>query len=90
MEVASFCVSTAYRVPQLPTLVFVDNLPHMGKRSGIIDHEEGLASLSLAELDREIARCRTRVEIAVNNRQRKQFESRIHWLESYRHRHHAD
>lgn len=62
----------------------------MGKRSGVIDHEEGLAKLTLAELDREIARCRGRLVIAANTRQRKQFESRIHWLEAFRHRHHGN
>ncbi|MCW6534289.1 hypothetical protein [Sphingomonas lycopersici] len=54
----------------------------MGKRSGIINHEEGLGKLSLADLDREISRCHMRFGIAVSTRMRKQFESRIHWLES--------
>jgi len=58
----------------------------MGKRSGNIDHEDGLAELSLTDLEREISRCRVRLGIAANTRQRKQFESRIHWLESYRER----
>jgi hypothetical protein len=62
----------------------------MGKRSGIIDHEEGLAELSLADLDREISRCRMRLGIATNSQQRKQFESRIHWLEGYRNRRGAE
>ncbi|CAH0353621.1 hypothetical protein [Sphingobium sp. CECT 9361] len=62
----------------------------MGKRSGVIDHEEGLAKLSLAELDNEIARCKTRLGIAPSTQQKKQFESRIHWLESFRQRYHAD
>ena len=62
----------------------------MGKRSGIIDHEDGLVELSLADLDREIVRCRLRLGIATNTRQRKQFESRIHWLESYRERHNSE
>jgi hypothetical protein len=62
----------------------------MGKRSGIIDHEEGLADLSLADLDREISRCRMRLGIAASTQQRKQFESRIHWLESYRDRRNAE
>ncbi len=62
----------------------------MGKRSGVIDHEDGLAELSLAELDLEIARCRVRLGIAAGSRQRKQFESRIHWLEGFRTRHHGD
>jgi len=62
----------------------------MGKRSGVINHEEVLAKLSLADLDREILRCRVRLGIAANTRQRKQFESRIHWLESYRERRTAE
>jgi hypothetical protein len=62
----------------------------MGKRSGIIDHEDGLAGLSVADLDREIARCRLRLGIAANTRQRKQFESRIHWLDSYRERRNSE
>jgi hypothetical protein len=61
----------------------------MGKRSGVIDHEDGLAKLTLAELDTEIARCRTRISLAPNSRLRKAFESRIHWLESFRERHHS-
>ncbi|MGE0151773.1 MAG: hypothetical protein AB7R90_04095 [Reyranellaceae bacterium] len=40
----------------------------MGKRSGVIDTEEELAKLSLAELDREIDRCRTRLRIARSSR----------------------
>jgi len=56
----------------------------VGKRSGVIDHEADLARLSVAELDAEIARCRTRLSIAPNQRQRKSFESRIHWLERFR------
>jgi len=62
----------------------------MGKRSGVIDHEEGLAKLSQAELDAEIERCRTRLKIAPTRQLRKSFESRIHWLERYRTQHHSD
>jgi hypothetical protein len=61
----------------------------MGKRSGVIEHEEGLAELSLAELDDEIARCRMRLKIAPNSQQRKAFERRIHWLERFRAKHHS-
>lgn len=68
----------SYLRPQLPPSIVRDNLLLVGKRSGIIDHEDGLAGLSLAELDREIARCRMRIGIAANSRQRKGFESRIH------------
>lgn len=62
----------------------------MGKRSGVIDHEEGLAALSLAELDSEIERCRMRLKIAPTRYLRKSFESRIHWLERFRFKHHSD
>ncbi|MHA6769481.1 hypothetical protein [Sphingobium ummariense] len=65
-------------------------LADMGKRSGVIDHEEGLVKLSLAELDNEIRRCETRLGIASSTQQKKQFERRIHWLESFRRRYHAD
>lgn len=46
----------------------------MGKRSGVIDHEDGLAKLSLAELDAEIARCRVRLSIARTSYLRKYFK----------------
>lgn len=62
----------------------------MGKRSGIIDHEEDLAKLGLAELDAEIGRCQMRVKIAPSSQFRKSFESRIHWLERFRFNHHPD
>jgi hypothetical protein len=61
----------------------------MGKRSGIIEHEDELAKLSLTELEAEIARCRIRFGTAPNTRARKSFGSRIHWLEGFRDRHHA-
>jgi hypothetical protein len=61
----------------------------MGKRSGVIDHEEGLAELTLAELDAEIARCQMRRQIETSSRNRKQWDSRIHWLESFREKHHS-
>jgi hypothetical protein len=61
----------------------------MGKRSGIIEHEEGLAKLSLVELDEEIAHCRMRLEIAPSSQLRKAFESRIHWLERFRTKQHG-
>jgi len=56
----------------------------MGRRSGVIQHEEDLAKLSLKELDDEIVRCRLRLSIAANERQRKSFASRIRWLERFR------
>lgn len=61
----------------------------MGQRSGVIEHEEGLAKLSLAELDAEIERCRMRLKIAPTTLLRKSFESRIHWLERFRIKNHA-
>lgn len=60
----------------------------MGKRSGIIEHEKDLAKLSLVQLDEEIGRCRRRLAITPSDRQRKSFESRIHWLERFRTLHH--
>jgi hypothetical protein len=62
----------------------------MGKRSGVIDGEEDLAKLSLAELDSEIDRCRMRLKLAPTSQLRKSFESRIHWLERFRVKHHYD
>jgi hypothetical protein len=62
----------------------------MGKRSGVIDGEEDLAKLSLAELDSEIDRCRMRLKLASTSQLRKSFESRIHWLERFRAKHHSD
>ena len=60
----------------------------MGKRSGVIEDEDGLAKLSPAELDAEIARCKTRLKIAPGAVQRKAFEKRIHWLSNFRKKHH--
>jgi hypothetical protein len=62
----------------------------MGQRGGVVEHEEGLARLSLAELDAEIDRCRIRLKIAPITQSRKSFESRIHWLERFRLKHHAE
>jgi hypothetical protein len=61
----------------------------MGKRSGVIDDEEDLAKLSLAELDSEIDRW-MRLKLASTSQLRKSFESRIHWLERFRAKHHSD
>jgi hypothetical protein len=60
----------------------------MGKRTGVITDHEGLAQLTLQELDKEIRRCKLRLKIAPTSQLRKAFESRIHWLERYRQRHH--
>jgi hypothetical protein len=60
----------------------------MGKRSGVIDHEDGLAKLTLAELDAEIRRCKLRLQFARSQQLRKAFEKRVHWLERFRQEHH--
>lgn len=59
----------------------------MGKRSGVLDHEEDVLKLSLAELDAEIARCEARRKIAPSAYLRKSFDKRIHWLGRIRTRH---
>jgi hypothetical protein len=59
----------------------------MGKRSGIVEHDEGLARLTLAELDGEIARCQMRLKIAPTDQLRKAFKSRLRWLEKFRAEH---
>jgi hypothetical protein len=59
----------------------------MGKRSGTLDHEADFLKLSLADLDREIARLHLRRQIRTTTRNRKSMESRIHWLEKLRTRH---
>lgn len=48
----------------------------MGKRGGVIDHEEGLAKLSLPELDAEIDRRRTRLKIAPTSQLRQSFRDK--------------
>ena len=59
----------------------------MGKRSGTLDHEADFMKGSLAELDRELARCAMMRRVSASNRNRKSLESRIHWLEKVRTRH---
>jgi hypothetical protein len=59
----------------------------MGKRSGVLDHEEAVLKLSLNELDAEIARCRSRLAIAPSKLLQKSFAKRIHWLTRLRARH---
>jgi hypothetical protein len=59
----------------------------MGKRSGVIDDEDGILALTIADLDAEIVRCQMRQRIAPNSYLRKSFETRIHWLEKLRARH---
>jgi hypothetical protein len=59
----------------------------MGKRSGVLDHEADFMKASLADLDREIARCEMMRNISGSARNRKSLESRIHWLGNVRARH---
>jgi hypothetical protein len=58
----------------------------MRTRSGITDNEESLSRLGAAELDKELARCRTRLKIAPSTQLRKAFESRIRKLERLKER----
>lgn len=53
----------------------------MRNRSGIINHDEDLAKLSLTELESEISRCKARLELAPTAYLRKSLKARIHWLE---------
>jgi hypothetical protein len=57
----------------------------MGKRSGVLDHEEDILKLTVQELDTEIARCEARFQIAPTSYLRKSFEKRIHWRIRARH-----
>jgi hypothetical protein len=58
----------------------------MGRRSGVVDDEEGLSAFSLKELDQEIARCKRRRDLAGGREVEKAFEKRIHMLERVRRR----
>jgi hypothetical protein len=58
----------------------------MGRRSGVIQGEEDLSAFSLKELDREIARCKQRRDLATARLVEKAFEKRIHMLERVRRR----
>ncbi len=59
----------------------------MGKRSGVLNHEADVLKLTIEELDREIARCVTRVKISPSAKMTKLFQKRIHWLRGIRSRH---
>ena len=59
----------------------------MGKRTGVLNHEEDILKLTIEALDAEIDRCEMRQKIAPNLYQRRQFEKRIHWLSKIRLRH---
>jgi hypothetical protein len=56
----------------------------MGKRSGVVEDEASLSAFSLEELDREIARCKVRLDLASSRELEKAFEKRIHKLERIR------
>jgi len=54
----------------------------MGKRSGVPHRDDELDKLTSEELRSEIARSRTRWGIAPSTKMAKQWQKRIHWLES--------
>jgi hypothetical protein len=58
----------------------------MGRRSGIVRDEQDLSTFSLEELDREIARCKQRRDLAGGREVEKAFEKRIPMLERIRRR----
>jgi hypothetical protein len=58
----------------------------MGRRGGVVDDEENLTAFSLEELDREIARCKQRLDWAGSRVAEKAFEKRVHKLERIRRR----
>jgi hypothetical protein len=61
----------------------------MGQRSGVLDHDEDIAKLTLEELDAEIARCTMRMRIAPNLYQRRSFFKRLTRLEALREKLHG-
>src|SRR5262249_7368928 len=58
--------------------------PCMGRRSGVVKDEQDLGCFSLKELDKEIARCKQRRDLAGRREVEKAFEKRIHMLERVR------
>jgi len=54
----------------------------MGKRSGVPHREEELDALSSEQLTEELDRARSRLRIAPSAKVAKQWQKRIHWLES--------
>jgi hypothetical protein len=58
----------------------------MAKRSGVVADEDDLSEFSLEQLDREIARCKLRLDFATSRQLEKAFEKRIHKLERIRKR----
>ena len=58
----------------------------MGKRSGTLDHEADFFAAPIADLDKEVQRCKMMMEFN-SARNRKELASRIHWLGKVRDRH---
>jgi hypothetical protein len=56
----------------------------MGKRSGTPETKEGVARLSLRELNAQISRARRGYELSGSSQGRKAFFKRLVWLESER------
>lgn len=56
----------------------------MRNRSGVPHHEDELDSLTAAQLEQEIARVASRLEIAGATHLRKAFFNRLVWLEAHR------
>ncbi|WP_160660506.1 hypothetical protein [Qipengyuania pelagi] len=54
----------------------------MGKRSGVPHRDDELHKLSNDELQSELERSRRRLGIARSTKLAKQWQKRIHWLES--------
>jgi len=54
----------------------------MGKRSGVPHRDDELDKLSNVDLQEELARSRSRLRIAASTKMAKQWQKRIHWLES--------
>jgi hypothetical protein len=54
----------------------------MGKRSGVPHRDDELQALSREELEAELERSRLGLRIAPLARLAKQWNKRIHWLES--------
>ena len=63
-----------------------DMLANMRTRSGVTDDEESLAQLSVAALDKELARCKIRLKLASTSQLRKAFTSRIRKFERLKER----
>lgn len=53
----------------------------MGKRSGVPDTAAEIAALSVEELEREIARVKSRLRLGTRSLVTKAFEKQLHLLE---------